>query len=109
MQSEYTVLSAQLTKMVDKQERSYQKVFLNSICGSGELLNSTNHILNTIEEMGQTHRQHKRKNHSVNKIVHNSSESLHPWTPLIQQTKLMEQEGPSIFSTRIESSDTICE
>ena len=61
MQSEYTVLSAQLTKLIDKQERSYQKVFLNSICGQGELLNSTNHILNTIEEMGQTHRQHRRK------------------------------------------------
>ena len=25
MQSEYTVLSAQLTKLIDKQERSYQK------------------------------------------------------------------------------------
>ena len=59
MQTEYTVLSAQLTKLVDKQERSYQRIFLNSICGQGELLNSTNHILNTIEEMGQTHRQHK--------------------------------------------------
>ena len=79
MQSEYTVLSAKLTKLVDKQERSYQKVFLNSICGQGELLSSTNHILNTIEEMGQTHRQHRRKNLSVNKIVHDSSESVHPW------------------------------
>ena len=97
MQSEYTVLSAQLTKLIDKQERSYQKVFLNSICGQGELLNSTNHILNTIEEMGQTHRQHKRKGHSVNKIVHDSSESVHPWSPLIHQTKLMEQEVPAYF------------
>ena len=97
MQSEYTVLSAQLTKLIDKQERSYQKVFLNSICGQGELLNSTNHILNTIEEMGQTHRQHRRKNHSVNKIVHDSSESVHPWSPLIHQTKLMEQEVPAYF------------
>ena len=97
MQSEYTVLSAQLTKLIDKQERSYQKVFLNSICGQGELLNSTNHILNTIEEMGQTHRQHRRKNHSVNKIVHNSPESVHPWLPLIHQTKLMEQEVPAYF------------
>ena len=68
MQTEYTVLSAQLTKLIDRHERSYQKVFLNSICGQGELLNSTNHILNTIEEMGQTHRQHRRKKHSVNKF-----------------------------------------
>ena len=97
MQSEYTVLSAQLTKLIDKQERSYQKVFLNSICGQGELLNSTNHILNTIEEMGQTHRQHRRKNFSINKIVHDSSESVHPWSPLIHQTKLMEQEVPAYF------------
>ena len=97
MQSECTVLSAQLTKLIDKQERSYQKVFLNSICGQGELLNSTNHILNTIEEMGQTHRQHKRKGHSVNKIVHDSPESVHPWSPLIHQTKLMEQEVPACF------------
>ena len=58
MQAEHTVLSAQLTKLLDKQERSYQKIFLNAICGQGELLNSTNHILNTIEEMGQTRRQH---------------------------------------------------
>ena len=97
MQSEYTVLSAQLTKLVDKQERAYQKVFLNSICGQGELLNSTNHILNTIEEMGQTHRQHKRKTHSVNKIVYDSLGSGHPWSPLIHQTKLMEQEVPAYF------------
>ena len=97
MQSEYTVLSAQLTKLIDKQERSYQKAFLNAICGHGELLNSTNHILNTIEEMGQTHRQHKRKNHSIHKIVHDSLESVHPWTPLIHQTKLLEQEVPAYF------------
>ena len=97
MQSEYTVLSAQLTKLIDKQERSYQKVFLNTICGQGELLNSTNHILNTIEEMGQTHRQHRRKNPSINKIVHDSFESVHPWSPLIHQTKLLEQEVPTYF------------
>ena len=98
MQSEYTVLSAQLTKMIDKQERSYQKVFLNAICGHGELLNSTNHILSTIEEMGQTHRQHKRKTHSINNWWHmSSSEPNHPWSPLIQQTKLLEQEVPAYF------------
>ena len=98
MQSEYTVLSAQLTKMIDKQERSYQKVFLNAICGCGELLNSTNHILNTIEEMGQTHRQHKRKTHSTANSVHEALEpKKHPWSPLIQQTKLLEQEVPAYF------------
>ena len=65
--SQNTVLSAQLTKMIDKQERSYQKIFLHALCGHGELLNSTNHILSTIEEMGQTHRQHERKSHSITK------------------------------------------
>ena len=109
MQSEYSVLSAQLTKLIDKQERSYQKVFLNTICGQGELLNSTNHILTTIEEMGQTHRQHRRKNLSINKIVHDPLESVHPWTPLIHQNKTVGTRGASIFSTRIEPSDTICE
>ena len=97
MQTEYTVLSAQLTKLVDKQERSYQRIFLNSICGQGELLNSTNHILNTIEEMGQTHRQHKRRTHTTNRSVYEPSEPIHPWLPLIQQTKLLEQEVPSFF------------
>ena len=97
MQTEYTVLSAQLTKLVDKQERSYQKIFLNSICGQGELLNSTNHILNTIEEMGQTHRQHKRRTHATTRLVYEPSEPIHPWLPLIQQTKLLEQEVPSFF------------
>ena len=64
---------------------------------SGELLNSTNHILNTIEEMGQTRRQHKRGTHSTVKSVHEPSESRHPWSPLIQQTKLLEQEVPAYF------------
>ena len=97
MQTEYTVLSAQLTKLVDKQERSYQRIFLNSICGQGELLNSTNHILDTIEEMGQTHRQHKRRTHTINRSVYEPSDSIHPWLPLNQQTKLLEQEVPSFF------------
>ena len=97
MQAEYTVLFAQLTKLIDKQERSYQKIFLNAICGPGELLNSTNHILSVIEEMGQTHRQHKERTHSTVKSVYEPSETSHPWSPLIQQTKLLEQEVPSYF------------
>ena len=47
--------------------------------------------------MGQTHRQHKRKSHSVNKIAHDSLGTVHPWLPLIHQTKLMEQEVPAYF------------
>ena len=47
--------------------------------------------------MGQTHRQYKRKSHSISKVVHDSLEYEHPWTPLIQQTKLLEQEVPAYF------------
>ena len=61
------------------------------------MLNSTSHILNTIEEMGQTHRQHKRRTHATTRSVYEPSEPSHPWLPLIQQTKLLEQEVPAFF------------
>ena len=98
MQSEYTVLSAQLTKLIDKQERSYQKVFLNSICGQGELLNSTSHILNmSSKKWDKPIDNIEEKFILLIRLYMTPQESVHPWSPLIHQTKLMEQEVPAYF------------
>ena len=70
MQAAYTVLSADLSKALDKQERSYQQAYLNAICGQGALLTTTKAILDTIEEMGQTHRKHKKKTHQHKSAPH---------------------------------------
>ena len=104
MQAEYTVLSAELSKLLDRQERSYQRIFLNTICGQGELLKTTSNILNTIEEMGQTKtkRCHKRKARQATGGF--PSMDLHYPTD-----KVVGKRSSVIFSRRNYSSDSICE
>ena len=53
MDNGYTVLSAELSKQLDRQERAYQKVFLNSICGHGKMLNESNNMLEAIQDVGK--------------------------------------------------------
>ena len=49
METRYTVLSAELSKLMDREERSYQKIFCHSICGQSNLLNSSTQILDAIQ------------------------------------------------------------
>ena len=92
----YTVLSAELAKQLDRQERAYQKIFLHAICGQRKMLSESNNMLDAIQDMGITHREYKRNvHHKVNTV--NVPKEYHPWDTIIQQTKLLEQEVPSFF------------
>ena len=94
MQAECTVLSAELSNLLDRQERSYQRICLNTICGKRELMKTTS-ILDTIEEMGQTKRCRKRKTRQLTSSTQVPLEDSQQWTSIIQQTNLLEQEVPS--------------
>ena len=96
MDNGYTVLSAELAKQLDRQERAYQKIFLHAICGQGKMLNESNNMLDAIQDMGITHREYKRNvHHKVDAT--NVPKEYHPWDTTTQQTKLLEQEVPSLF------------
>ena len=97
LENGYTVLSAELSKQLDRQERAYQKVFLNAICGQGKMLKETNVMLDAVQEMGITHRESKRDSRYKVNTVTVPIEERHPWDVVIQQTKLLEQEVPSFF------------
>ena len=97
MENGYTVLSAELAKQLDRQERAYQKVFLHAICGQGKMLNESNTMLDAVQDMGITHREFKRNAHQKVNTVKVPIEEFHPWDAVIQQTKLLEQEVPSFF------------
>ena len=97
MENGYTVLSTELAKQLDKQERAYQKVFLHAICGQGKMLNESNILLDAVQDMGLTHREFKRDVHHRVNTVKVAAEEFHPWDAVIQQTKLLEQEVPSFF------------
>ena len=93
----YTVLSSELSKQLDKQERAYQKMFLHAICGYGKMLNESNILLDAVQDMGLTHRGYKRNVHHRINTVRVPGREAHPWDVVIQQTKLLEQEVPSFF------------
>ena len=97
MENGYTVLSTELAKQLDKQERAYQKLFLHAICGQGKMLNESNTLLDAVQDMGLTHREFKREVHHRINTVRVPVRELHPWDAVIQQTKLLEQEVPSFF------------
>ena len=97
MESGYAVLSAELARQLDRQERAYQKVFLYAICGQGKMLNESNTMLDRVQEMGITHREFKRNAHRKINTVKAPVEEFHPWDAVIRQTKLLEQEVPSFF------------
>ena len=65
MENGYTVLSAELSKRLDRQETTYQKVFLNAICGQGKMLQESSIMLDAVQDMGITHRELKRNTHHV--------------------------------------------
>ena len=97
LENGYTALSAELAKQLDRQERSYQKVFLNSICGQRKMLNESNNMLDAMQDMGITHREYKRNIHHKAHSVDVSKDNYHPWNMTIQQTRLLEQEVPGFF------------
>ena len=97
MENGYTVLSAELSKQLDKQERAYQKVFLNAICGQGRMLTESSLMLDAVQDLGITHREFKRNVHHRINTAQVPGEGLHPWDAVINQTKLLEQEVPSFF------------
>ena len=97
MENGYTVLSTELSRQLDKQERAYQNVFLHALCGQGKMLNESNTMLDAVQEMGLTHREFKCNAHHRINTVKVSIEELHPWDVVIKQTKLLEQEVPSFF------------
>ena len=101
MENGYTVLSAELSKQLDKQERAYQKVFLNAICGQGKMLTESSIMLDTVQELGITHREFKRNTHHRISTLQVPVEGLHPWDAVINQTKLLEQEVPSFFQDEV--------
>ena len=101
MENGYTVLSAELSKQLDKQERAYQKVFLNAICGQGKMLTESSIMLDAVQDMGITHREFKRNAHHRINTVQVPVEGLHPWDTVINQTKLLEQEVPSFFQDEV--------
>ena len=107
MENAYTVLSAELSKQLDRQERAYQKVFLHAICGQGKMLNESNIMLDAVQDMGITHREFKRNAHQKINTVKVPIEELHPWDAVIQQTKLLEQEVPSFFQDEAAMKDCI--
>ena len=97
MENGYTVLSAELSKQLDRQERAYQKVFLQAICGQGKMLTESSTMLDAVQDMGITHREFKRNAHQKVNTVRVPNQELHPWDAVINQTKLLEQEVPSFF------------
>ena len=101
MENEYTALSAELAKQLDREERAYQKVFLHAICGQGKMLNESNNMLDAIQDMGITPREYQRNVHHKVNIVNVPKEEYHPWDTIIQQTKLLEQDVPSFFQSEV--------
>ena len=101
MENGYTVLSAELSKQLDKQERAYQKVFLNAICGQGKMLTESSIMLDAVQDLGITHREFKRNAHHRINTLQVPVEGLHPWDAVINQTKLLEQEVPSFFQDEV--------
>ena len=94
----YMVLSVELSKQMDREENAYQKVFLNSICGHGKMLNVSNQLLDAIQDMGKSHREHKWEIHHKINAVTTSGED-HPWDKIIQRTRLLEQEVPTCYQS----------
>ena len=95
MENGYTVLSAELSKQLDRQERAYQKVFLHAICGQGRMLKESSTLLDAVQDMGITHREFKNTHQKINTVRVPSE--VHPWDAVTNQTKLLEQEVPSFF------------
>ena len=54
METGHTIPLAELSKQMDREERAYQKVFLNSLCGQGKMLSSSTHIW-MLSKMCETH------------------------------------------------------
>ena len=84
MENGYTVLSTELAKQLDKQERAYQKMFLHAICGQGKMLNKSNTLLDAVQDMGLTHREFKREVHHRINTVRAPVRELQPWDAVIQ-------------------------
>ena len=101
MENGYTVLSAELSKQLDKQERAYQKVFLNAICGQGKMLTESSSMLDAVQDLGITHREFKRNTRQRINTCQVPVEGIHPWDTVINQTKLLEQEVPSFFQDEV--------
>ena len=101
MENGYTVLSSELSKQLDKQERAYQKVFLNAICGQGKMLTESSIMLDAVQDLGITHREFKRNTHHRISTLQVPVEGIHPWDTVINQTKLLEQEVPSFFQDEV--------
>ena len=98
MENGYTVLSAELSKQLDKQERAYQR---NAICGQGKMLTESSIMLDAVQDLGITHREFKRNTHHRINTLQVPAEGLHPWDAVINQTKLLEQEVPSFFQDEV--------
>ena len=85
-----------------KHEKSYQRVFLHAVCGQGEMLKSTTNLLDTIEEMGQTHRSHRRNAHCEMNTVRVTKDECHPDT-INSTNRVIGTRSSFIFSKRIDS------
>ena len=88
-------------KQLDKQERAYQRVFLNAICGQGKMLTESSIMLDAVQDLGITHREFKRNTHHRISTLQVPVEGLHPWDTVINQNKLLEQEVPSFFQDEV--------
>ena len=95
----YTVLSDTITKMMDREERKYQKAMMICVQGIGASLNNSVEALDVVDGLGQSHHESLRSTkwelwgkESITVPIPN----IQPWASVIQQT-LNHQNVPEYF------------
>ena len=96
----FSVISHGLAKAMDTMERQYQWTCVSQLCGIGEGANSVNMIMHKVEHMGTSKRDCKREEYKFQVLSPRIGDIPYavPWSSIISQTKLNDQEVPDFFN-----------
>ena len=63
------------------------------------MVNESNNMLDAVQELGKTHREYRRNAHHRVNTVRAPIEDYHPWSTILNETILLEQEVPSFYQS----------